>query len=72
MSPTQSQAQRLPWHLEAAVRFGTSPTEWPDALACYERVYGLITVADGEAKAKRWAIKNTAWLIAAGVIQIFR
>ena len=63
---------RLPWFLAAAVRFGTSPAEWPDALACYERVYVALVTADGEGTAKWWALKNTAWLILAGALNYFR
>jgi hypothetical protein len=72
MAPLPDPVQRLPWYLDVAIRLGTSPVEWPDAIGCYERVYAALTATDGERKAKRWALKNTAWLIAAGVANTFR
>ena len=65
------QRPRMPWFLTTAIRFGTSPAEWPDALACYERVFTALVAAEGSDKARRWARKEAVWLVVAGVSDWF-
>jgi hypothetical protein len=63
---------RMPWYLEMAIRSGTSPVEWPDAIQCYERVYAALVTKDGLKAAKLWAVRNTAWLVGMGAVSMFR
>jgi hypothetical protein len=62
----------LPFYLKMAVRFGTSPDRWPDALECYERAYGEIVAKEGKGKARRWSIVETIWLFIDGAANPFR
>jgi hypothetical protein len=62
----------LPPYLSVAVRFGVSPAQWPDAVACYEHAYGGIVASEGKSKARRWAMTETAWLFGAFILGAFR
>jgi hypothetical protein len=59
--PQPPSTYAAPWYLNTAVRLAADPAEWRNAIGCYEKVYAAIIVADGEAKAKRWAMKETVW-----------
>ena len=72
MGSPPSQIRKLPSYLSAAIRIGTSPAEWPDAIACYERVYSEIVAGEGRAKARQWARKEAVWLFGVGLFYILR
>jgi hypothetical protein len=62
--------KKMPLYLDFAVRFGTTPSEWPDAAGCYERVFAHISATEGERKAKRWAARESLMLFVAGIVRI--